>query len=161
MTSFAELANRIGQLAEQPQYRNLFKATKLLVALGVVALLAAIPGMTERYNKREVAVQDSLQSIQSDLAELDRLKARPLPPKLSGAVLKDTVAASLAGARSAFSVDLVDADRVRVRGSGDFDVLIRWLGDLQRNHRLDVVALAVTRSGSVVTLDTTVAVSRE
>jgi hypothetical protein len=76
-------------------------------------------------------------------------------------VLKETIAASLGSARAAFSVDLVDADHVRVRGSGDFDVLVRWLGDLQRNHRLDVVALAATRSGPVVTLDATLAVSRE
>lgn len=161
MTSFAELANRIGQLVEQPQYRNWLRAIQVMAGVGFVVVLLLLPGIEGRYAQRELAAQDALQTIQGDLAELERLKERPLPPKLSGTVLKETVAASLAGARSAFSVDLVDSDRVRVRGSGDFDVLARWLGDLQRNHRLDVVTLAVTRSGAVVTLDVTLAVSRE
>lgn len=161
MTSFASLANRIGQLLEQPQYRQLFTAMKILAALGLAVMILGLPGLEQSYARRESVAQDALQSIQGDIAELERLKDRPLPPKLSGTVLKETVAASLAGARSGFSVDLVDADRVRVRGSGDFDTLVRWLGNLQRNHRLDVVVLAVTRSGSVVTVDTTLAVSRE
>lgn len=161
MTSFAELANRIAQLVEQPQFRYWLKAIQVLAALGFVAMLLVLPGIEDRYAQRELAAQDALQAIQGDLAELERLKERPLPPKLSDAVLKETVAASLAGARSAFSVDLVDSDRVRVRGSGDFDALVRWLGDLQRNHRLDVVTLAATRSGAAVTLDVTLAVSRE
>lgn len=161
MTSFAILANRIGQLVEQPQYRYWLKVIQVVVVLAFVAVLMVLPGIENRYAQRELAAQDALQAIQADLDELERLKERPLPTKLSGAVLKETVAASLAGARSAFSVDLVDSDRVRVRGSGDFDLLIRWLADLQRNHRLDVVTLTVTRSGAVVTLDLTLAVSRE
>ena len=146
---------------DQPRYRHLPKMLALAAVLCVATLLAWLPGVTDRLAQRESSLDDALQAIQADISELQRLKGRALPPKLAGAPLREAVVASLASQRPAMSVELVDAARVRVQGTGDFDSVVRWLGDVQHSHRLGVVALAIGRRDAAVTVDLTLSASRE
>jgi type II secretory pathway component PulM len=152
---------RIREQLDQPRYRQLPKVLALIAALGIVALLFWLPNVQNRLAQREIVLDDSLRTIQNDIAELERLKSRALPPAMTGAPLKEAVAASLASLRPAFSVELVDAERVRVYGNGDFDSVVRWMGDVQQSHRLGVVSLSIKRRDVGVTVDMTLSAARE
>jgi type II secretory pathway component PulM len=161
MSALANFMQQIRSQLELPRYRHLPKVLALAVLLCLVATLVWLPGMRERLAQRESRLGDALTAIQDDISELSRLKGRTLPPKMAGAPLREAVAASLASQRSAMSVELVDAARVRVQGTGDFDSVVRWLGDVQRSHRLGLVSLAVSRRDAVVSVDVTLSASRE
>ncbi|MBI4997760.1 MAG: type II secretion system protein M [Rhodocyclales bacterium] len=161
MSAVSDFMQRVRSQLELPRYRHLPKLLALAAVSCVVAVLSWLPGATERLAQRESRLGDALKAIQADISELERLKGRALPAKMAGAPLREAVAASLASQRSAMSVELVDAARVRVQGTGDFDSIVRWLGDVQRNHRLGVVALAIGRRDATVTVDLTLSASRE
>ncbi|MBI5784932.1 MAG: type II secretion system protein M [Rhodocyclales bacterium] len=161
MSALATFLQQVRGQLELPRYRHLPKVLALAAVFCVAATLAWLPGVTERLAQRENKVGDALKSIQTDITELDRLKGRALPTKMAGVPLKEAVAASLASQRPALSVELVDAARVRVQGTCDFDSLVRWLGDVQRSHRLGVVSLAVTRRDAGVAVDMILSSSRE
>ena len=161
MSAFANLMQQIRSQLELPRYRHLPKLLMLSGLICFVAILVWIPGMRDRLAQREIRVGDALKSIQADIEELGRLKGRALPPKMAGAPLREAVAASLASQRSAMSVELVDAARVRVQGTGDFDSVVRWLGDVQRSHRVGVASLTVVRKDAAVAVDVTLSASRE
>lgn len=161
MSALETFVQQVRSQLELPRYRHLPKVLALVVLLCFVATLAWLPGMKAKLAQRESRLGDALMAIQADISELGRLKGRSLPAKMAGAPLRDAVAASLATQRSTMSVELVDAARVRVQGTGDFDSVIRWLGDVQRSHRLGVVSLAVSRRDAVITIDVTLSASRE
>ncbi|MBI4997160.1 MAG: type II secretion system protein M [Rhodocyclales bacterium] len=145
MSALATFLQQVRGQLELPRYRHLPKVLALAAVFCVAATLAWLPGVTERLAQRENKVGDALKSIQTDITE----------------PLKEAVAASLASQRPALSVELVDAARVRVQGTCDFDSLVRWLGDVQRSHRLGVVSLAVTRRDAGVAVDMILSSSRE
>jgi type II secretory pathway component PulM len=161
MSALANFMQQIRSQLELPRYRHVPKALAFGALLCFAATLVWLPGAKERLAQREIKLDNALTSIQEDISELGRLKGRALPPKMAGAPLREAVAASLASQRSAMSVELVDAARVRVQGTGDFDAVMRWLGDVQRSHRLGVVSLAVSRRDASVTVDVTLSASRE
>lgn len=161
MSALSKLMQQVRSQLELPRYRHLPKVLALAAVFCVAAMLVWLPGVTERLAQRERQAGDALTAIQADIAELERLKGRSLPTKMAGAPLKEAVAASLASQRPPLSVEMVDAARVRVRGTGDFDSVVNWLGDVQRSHRLGVVSLAVTRSDTGATVDATLSASRE
>jgi type II secretory pathway component PulM len=161
MSALATLMQQVRGQMELPRYRHLPKVLALSAVFCIAAMLAWLPGVTDRLAQRESKVGDALRMIQTDVAELERLKGRALPTKMAGAPLREAVAAALASQRPALSVEMVDAARVRVQGTGDFDAIVRWLGDVQRSHRLGVVSLAVTRRDAGVTVDLTLSASRE
>jgi len=146
---------------ELPRYRHLPKLLAGAASLFFVATLVWLPGMKDRLAQRENRLGDALTTIQADIAELGRLKGRALPPKMAGAPLREAVSASLASQRSTMSVELLDAARVRVQGTGDFDSVVRWIGDVQRSHRLGVVSLTASRKDASVAVDMTLSASRE
>jgi type II secretory pathway component PulM len=161
MSALSSFMQQVRSQLELPRYRHLPKLLALAAVLCVAAVLAWLPGVTDGLAQRESRLGDALQAIQADISELERLKGRALPPKMAGAPLREAVAASLASQRPAMSVELVDAARVRVQGTGEFDSVVRWLGDVQRSHRLGVVALTVSRRDAAVTVDLTLSASRE
>jgi type II secretory pathway component PulM len=161
MSALTTRIQRLREQLDQPRYRRLPAIFAIMVALGVAALMSWLPTAQHKLAQREIALDDSLRTIQNDITELERLKARALPPKITGAPLKETVAASLTSQPPGLSVELVNAERVRVYGSGDFDTVVRWLGDLQRSHRLGVVSLAINRRDAGVTVDMTLSNTRE
>jgi type II secretory pathway component PulM len=161
MSALATFMQQIRSQLELPRYRHLPKVLALAALLCFVAMLVWLPGVKQRLAQQEIKLGDALTSIQNDIAELERLKGRALPPKMAGSPLREAVAASLGSQRSAMSVELVDAARVRVQGTGDFDSVMRWLGDVQRSHRLGVVSLVVTRRDASITVDMTLSASRE
>lgn len=161
MSALANFMQQVRGQLELPRYRHLPKALVLTALFCFVATLIWLPGMKDTLAQRETKLDDALTTIQSDIAELGRLKGRALPQKMAGAPLREAVSASLASQRSKMSVELLDAARVRVQGTGDFDSVVRWLGDVQRSHRLGIVSLAVARRDSSVTVDVTLSTSRE
>lgn len=161
MSTLITLMQRIREQLDQPRYRHLPKILALVAALGIVALMSWLPNAQSRLAQREIVLDDALRTIQNDIAELERLKSRALPPTMTGAPLKEAVSASLASQRPAFSVELVDTERVRVYGNGDFDSVIRWMGDVQQSHRLGVVSLSIKRRDVGVTVDMTLSAARE
>jgi type II secretory pathway component PulM len=161
MTTLSTLIQRVREQMELPRYRHLPKIVILVAVLGIAAMMSWLPTVQSRLAQREIALGDSLRTIQNDIAELERLKSRALPTRLAGAPLKEAIAASLANKRPVMSVELVDAARVRIQGTSDFDSFVRWLGDAQRSHRLGVVSLTVKRTDAGVTVDMTLSASRE
>lgn len=161
MNKLIALVQRMRERLDQPRYRQLPKILAVMLALGVVALLSWLPTAQHKLAQREMALDDALRTIQNDIAELERLKSRALPPKLTGASLKETVAASLASQPRTLSVELVNVERIRVHGNADFDTFVRWLGDVQQSHRLGVVSLAINRRDAGVTIDMTLTSTQE
>jgi len=125
----------------------------VVAVAGAVVLALWLRGEHIRLTHRETDVVNDLRVMQADLADVGRLKARVAPPRLTGQPLQDSVVTSLASQNLALSVSTLDAGRLRVQGSGDFDTVVRWLGNVQQNHRLGVASLSATRDGGTVAVD--------
>jgi type II secretory pathway component PulM len=135
--------------------RSLLATLLLVTAISVVAVSLWLRVERVRLSQRESEAEVKLKVIQADLAEIERLKAGTLPPKLNGPALQDTVVASLASHRLSLSVAVLDADRLRVHGAADFDTVIRWLGDVQQSHRLGAASFSASRQKGMSTIDIT------
>lgn len=161
MSALATFVQQIRSQFESPRFRHLPKLLALAAVVVFVATLSWLPGARDRLAQRETELAEALKMIQSDIAEYERLKGRALPPKLAGAPLKEAVLASMATQRPPLAVELADAARIRVHGSGNFDSVVRWLGDVQQSHRLGIKSMAVDRKDAGTTVDITLSASRE
>ncbi len=114
-----------------------------------VALLAALWQWQRvervRLASRTAAVEATAKRMQDDVAEVQRLRARAVPPPLAAQALADSVTASLKARNLQLAVTPLGADRLRVQGSAGFDETVTWLGAAQRDYRLSVVSMSATR----------------
>jgi type II secretory pathway component PulM len=149
------------RLLESPRYRHLPRVLAVVAGIGALTLLYWVPAAQSRFDRRADEVAGSLKVVQNDLAEFERLKARALPPRITGVTLQETVSASLASRAPSLSVTVVDADHVRIRGTGNFDAVMRWLGDVQHSHRLGITAMSASRQDGSVAIDVTLSAGRE
>jgi type II secretory pathway component PulM len=125
----------------------------VLVAIGAVSLSFWLRNEHARLAQREVDVASDLKEIQADLAEIGRLKTRTPPPRLAGQALQESVVASLASQKLPLTVTALDAGRLRVQGVGEFDIVVRWLGNVQQTYRLALTSFSASRDQSTVTVN--------
>lgn len=161
MNVLQKLNSYFPQFVKSPLFERLPLLLGIAAVVGVVALVYWLPNAQSRQNLREFEAAQALKSVQNDLAEMERLRSRALSPKLTGKVLQETLAASLSSYGSSMSVDLVDANHVRLHGTGGFDTMMGWLGDAQQSHRFDVEKMEVTRQGDAVSIDMTFSLAQE
>lgn len=144
-----------------PRYRYVFGALVASLVMLLVGTAMWLPGERQKLQEKQLRVDRAVQDLQNDLAEIDRLKARPRPQELTGSALQETLVASLGNQFPSLTVSQVDADHARIQGQAAFDGFIRWLGGAQQSHRLGVTSLAVSRSGEGATVDVTLSAARE
>lgn len=146
---------------ESPRLRHLPVVLAVTAAIGATMLLNWMPDQKVRLDQREIEVDRELKAIQSDLAEIERLKTRKPPPEVPINTVFEALSASLATVGPALSVALVDSDHLRIQGTGGFDGFVRWLGDAQQRHRLTATRMSVVRRKDVVVVDVTLSSHRQ
>lgn len=161
MNFVKKVVNHFRQNMNSPLYRHLPVLLGVAAVVAVAALVYWLPLAQSRQNLREFEAAQALKAVQNDMAEIERLRSRAASPKLTGKSLREALATSLSSYGSSMSVDLVDADRVRLHGTGSFDMVMGWLGEAQQSHRFDVEKMEVTRQGDSVALDMTLSLAQE
>ncbi|MBU1235256.1 MAG: type II secretion system protein M [Gammaproteobacteria bacterium] len=161
MNSVKKLVYDFRRLFESPRYPYLPTLLGAAVLACVIALVYWLPAAQLRQSQRELEAAGNLKAIQKDLAEIERLGSRTLPPQITGETLRGTLAASLASHGTSMSVDMVDADHVRLHGTGPFDVVTGWLGGAQQSHRFGIKSMVVKRQGDSAAFDMTLSSGRE
>jgi type II secretory pathway component PulM len=146
---------------ESPRLRHLPVLLVLTAVIGAMMLLNWMPAQKARSDQREIEVDRELKAIQSDLAEIERLKMRKPPPEVPINTIFEALSASLAIASPALSVAVVDSEHLRVQGTGRFDGIVRWLGDVQQSHRLSTTRMSVVRQKDIVVVDITLSSHRQ
>ena len=127
-----------------------------LLAAGLVVSGAAWNWLgTERVRIRAAvsAAEARYTRMQDEITEIQHLRAQPAPAPLQGKALADAISASAQGRKLDLAVTLLDAQRVRVQGTAEFDDAIVWLGAMQRDYRLRLVTLEALRQASGIRLD--------
>jgi type II secretory pathway component PulM len=161
MNSAKTLVYNFRRLLGSPRYPYLPALLVAAVVVCVVALAYWLPTAQLRQSQRELEAANSLRTIQDDLAEIERLGSRTVPPKTTAETLRGTLAASLASHGTSLAVDLVDADHVRLHGTGSFDVVVGWLGGAQQSHRFGIKSMVVKRQGDSAAFDMTLSTGQE
>lgn len=154
-------AVRRGWQACPPRVRGALSIA--LLALGLVALGAAWDWLrTERVRLRGAvsAAEARYKQMQEEITEFQRLRGQPAPTPLQGKALADAINASTQGRKLDFAVTMLDAERVRVQGTANFDDAVVWLGAMQRDYRLRPVTLEAVRQASGIRLDTVLSSAR-
>jgi type II secretory pathway component PulM len=149
------------QRLDSGRRRLLLIAATLILAVGVLVLSFWLRSEHARLAQREISVAADLKTIQSDLTEFGRLKSRAAPPKIVGQTLQESVVASLASRNLALTVTALDAGRLRIQGTGDFDAVVHWLGSVQQSYRLAVTSLSASRNQDAVIFDMTLSSALE
>jgi type II secretory pathway component PulM len=155
------VVNRVRQYRNSPHYKHVALAIGVAAVIGAAGLAYWLPVVQARQSMKEVETAQALKAVQNELAEAERLRSRAISPKLAGTILRETLLTSLSGYADSISVDLVDADHVRVRGTGNFDTIIAWLGDAQPSHHFDVKAMEVSRQNDVASFEMTLSLVQE
>jgi type II secretory pathway component PulM len=161
MNLMKRLSGYFSQYSNLPVYRHLPQILGAAAIMIVIALMYWLPQAQARMSTREFEAAQALKAIQGDLADRERLQPRASSAKLAGTALRETLLASLSNYGSSVSVDLVDTDHIRIRGSGSFDAIAGWLGDSQQSHRFDISAMEVIRQDGAVSFDVTLSLSQE
>ncbi len=161
MNQFMAFLVDVRRRLESPRLKHLPVVVAALAVICAVALLGWMPVQKAQLDQREIEVDRELKAIQSDLAEIERLKMRKPPPDVPINTIREALAASLAGVSSALSIALVDSDHLRVQGTSGFDGIARWLGDIQQSHRLSTTRMSVIRQNDVVVVDITLSSRRQ
>lgn len=161
MNFVKKVGNHFRQNMNSPLYRYLPILVGIAAVVGIAVLAYWLPIAQSRQNMKEFEAVQALKAVQNDLAEIERLRSRALSPKLTGEVLRQTLAASLSSFGNSMSVDLIDTDHVRLHGTGSFDVVMGWLGDAQQSHRFDVEKMDVRRQDDSVSFDMTLSLAQE
>ncbi|HMV65115.1 MAG TPA: type II secretion system protein GspM, partial [Rhodocyclaceae bacterium] len=84
--------------------------------------------------------------------EIAALRGRPPVQPLAGPALADAVGAAAKARGLAVTVNST-GDGVQIRGNGDFDALVGWLGTLHGDQGLRVLRLEIQRAGSQASVD--------
>ena len=97
---------------------------------------------------------DALRQLQTDLAEIDKLKQGKPPQTLVPPDLQKVLAAS----QERFGLGLIlvklDQDHLTVKGEGSFEALVTWLSSVQETYHLSVLRMTLVRKqDAVVTVD--------
>ena len=101
-----------------------------------------------------------MKRMQDDVAEVQRLRARAVPPAVEGQTLINTVTASLQGRKLNLNVTALGPDRLRIQGNAGFDEAVAWLGSIQRDYRLYVITLSATRQDGNAQLEAVLATAK-
>jgi type II secretory pathway component PulM len=144
-----------------PRYRYLAGVLLVFAIALLFGMAVWLPGERTKLQEQQSRADKAVQGLQSDLAEIDRLKTRTRPTALTGSALHEALVASLGSQLPSLSISQVDADHVRIQGRVPFDSFVRWLGGVQQSHRLGVTSLEVTRGGDGTVVDITLAPNRE
>ena len=99
-----------------------------------------------RLSRALPAAQAALAAMRDDAAELQRLRRQPLRNPPAAAALAELLQT---GARSRGLTLAVrpEAGGVHVNGSVDFDAVLIWLGEAQRDYGLKVQRFSASRTG--------------
>lgn len=133
----------------------------LLAAIGAVSASVWLRSEHVRLSLREGEAAAQLKAMQDEIAEIDRLKGRAHAPALTGPALLEAIAASLQSRGLPLTVSAVDAERLRVSGTADFDRVMRWLAAVQHDQRLALTLLSASGQQGVVKLELTLGAAQE
>ena len=133
--------------------RRLILIAGSVVALGLVFGLADWSAQERRRLDRQVPrAQAQLEQTQEAATEIAALRGRPPVQPLAGPALADAVGAAAKARGLAVTVNST-GEGVQIRGNGDFDALVGWLGTLHSDQGLRVLRLEIQRAGSQASVD--------
>lgn len=136
-----------------PRERRLILIAGGVVALGLVLSLAdGSARERSRLDRLLPRAQAQLEQTQEAATEIAALRGRPPAQALAGPALADAVGAA-AKARGLAVTAQSTGDGVQIRGSGDFDTLITWLGTLHTDQGLRVQRIEIQRAGGQASVD--------
>lgn len=139
--------------ARAPREQMMIAAMIVVVS---IALLWSLHDWTEAERIRLVrafpAAEAQLAAMRDNAAELQRLQRQPArtTPSASAAATALETSARMRG----LIVDVkAGQDRIRLTGSGNFDTIIEWLAEMQRDSGLRVTHLTATRDTDQVRIE--------
>jgi type II secretory pathway component PulM len=139
--------------ARAPREQMLIAA---MAAVVLVAILWSLSDWTraERTRLARVlpATQAQLGAMRDDAAELQRLQRQPArtPPAAGAAAATLESSAKARG----FKMDVkASQDSIKLTGSGDFDGVIQWLAEMQRDSSLRITRLTATRAAGLAQIE--------
>jgi type II secretory pathway component PulM len=151
----AQLA-RLRQWWLDRQPRDRTAITLMLVILAAIVL--AITWMWVRAEQARLqraipAAAASLQRMQQDVQEIERLRGQTVGDALQGQSLVDALLASIRSRGLELVVKSEGTDHYRVQGVTSFDQAVAWLATVQHDDQLQVATLAASRQDGGVKID--------
>ena len=147
---------RLSSISHWWQSRKVGEKKALKIALALLGFLMSVAAgnwlRTERERLHNAVPLSALQfnQVQEGIAETRRLKSQKTMPHLEGQALANVINSTLHSRQLQMTVTQLGVDRLRVEGTADFDELISWIGELQRNYAVRPLSLSVIRQPSNV-----------
>lgn len=136
-----------------PRERVLFVAMSAVLAVAlVVVIVSNLRSEQARLAKTLPMAQARLAAMRDGAAEIQRLQRQPAITPLDAGKLAEALEASAKAHGLQVTVN-ANVDGPRISGSADFDQLMDWLAQVQRDHGARITRLTVTREGPKVRFD--------